>query len=66
MVDGKSKTVNLNVKWRGIPPDSMRESGDAEFERSRTKAEAELHRIIDEVTHKGRAEHLTERLAKNI
>ncbi len=65
MVDGKSKTVNLNVKWRGIPPGSIRESGDAEFERSRTKAEVELQRIIDEVTHKGRAEHLTERLIKS-
>jgi len=61
---GKRTEVNLNVKWRGTPPasGSLRDPGDAVFEESRKEAESELANFVEEARHKGRAEHLTERL----
>ena len=40
----KAKVINTGVRWLGTPPHSMRESGDEDFEHSRQKAEAVLHR----------------------
>jgi integrase len=59
---GDRKVVNLNTKWRGTPPTSLRESGDAAFENSREKAEAALKIFTDDARRKGRATHLVERL----
>ena len=61
------KVVNLGVTWKGTPPESgsLRDPGDKDFERSREKAEEALARIVEETRHKGRAEHLTERLIES-
>jgi len=65
--DGTRKVVNLNVKWKGTPPESLRvrDPGDRKFEDSRKKALAELATYADEARRKGRAEHLTERLIES-
>ena len=62
--DGKHREINLNVTWRGTPPASGRwsEPEDVRFDASRKKAEAALAAHVEEARHKGRAEHLTERL----
>lgn len=64
---GKRKVANLNIPVKGTPPTSLslKEMGDAVFERSRTLAEAELQRVSGEIQHKGRADHLTERLIES-
>jgi len=64
-VDGKRFVVNTNVPWKGTAPESLRAMGDVKFERSRTEAEGELQRMVDEAQSKGRADHLTERLIKS-
>jgi integrase len=63
----RKKTVNLGVPWKGTPPESgsLRDPGDAAFERSREDAETELARQVDEARRKGRAEHLTQRLIES-
>jgi len=66
--DGNArKVVNLDMEWKGTPPASGRvgDPGDPVFERSREKAEEALARIVEEARHKGRAEHLTERLIES-
>lgn len=64
---GKVRIVTLTTMWKGTPPASGRvgDAGDAEFEASRERAEAELARFVDESKQKGRAESLTERLIKS-
>ncbi|MGB4620217.1 MAG: hypothetical protein WBJ08_00340, partial [Kiritimatiellia bacterium] len=64
---GKRRVVNLNVKWAGSPPESgsLRDAGDAKFERSRERAEQALAAFVEESRHKGRAETLTERLIES-
>jgi len=66
-MDGKQRELNLNIRWRGIPPasGSLREPGDERFEASRKEAEKALAAHIEEERHKGRAEHLTERLIES-
>ena len=66
-MDGKHREVNLNVKWRGVPPESgsLRQPGGARFEASRKEAEKALAQHVEEARHKGRAEHLTERLIES-
>lgn len=61
---GERKVINLGVRWTGTPPISGRvaDKGDEVFERSRERAEAKLSEFVSETKHKGRAEHLTERL----
>lgn len=61
------KVVNLSVMWKGTPPasGSLRDPGDKDFEQSREKAEESLARHVEELRHKGRAEHLTERLIES-
>ena len=63
--DGRRKVVNLNLKWRGTPPESLRLPGDKDFENSREKAEDALARFVEDARHKGRAEHLVERLIES-
>ena len=65
--DGTRKVVNLNVKWKGTPPESLRvgDPGDRKFEDSRKKALTALAGYADEARRKGRAEHLTERLIES-
>jgi integrase len=63
--NGKSKVVNLGVKWDGTPPDSMCAQGDDIFEILRKKAEEKLERQAEESKRKGKADHLTERLIES-
>lgn len=46
-------------------PGSLRETGDAIFEASRARAQKELETFQTEARHKGRADHLTERLIQS-
>ena len=65
--NGTRRVVNLNVNWSGTPPagGSLRDVGDAAFERSRERATAALASFVDESKRKGRADHLTERLIES-
>lgn len=66
--DSNGVRVALNLgKWRGTPPAKLlgtgdADTGDAAFERSREEAERKLAGFIEEAKHKGRTEHLMERL----
>jgi len=64
---GKRKVVNLNVPILGCPPASMSllEKGDADFEKSREDAKEKLKEHVETAGHKGRADHLTERLIES-
>jgi len=66
-IDGKRVVINLAVPVRGTPPasGSLRDTGDTRFEASRRDAEAALKSYIEDARHKGRAEHLTERLIES-
>ena len=61
--NGKRRVVSLTepLPTRHFPG-SLRETGDAIFEASRARAEKELETFQTEERHKGRADHLTERL----
>ncbi len=59
---GKSRVVNLNVKWRGVPPTNLRLKGDDLFEASREEAKDKFDDVQVEAGRKGRSQHLTERL----
>ena len=63
----RQREFNLNIKWRGTPPASGKWSdpGDARFEASRKRAEDALAAYVEEARHKGRVEHLTERLIES-
>jgi integrase len=63
----KHREINTNVRWRGTPPESGKGSdpGDADFDASRREAQAALTAYVEEAQHKGRAEHLTERLIQS-
>jgi len=60
--DGKRKVVNLHVRWKGKPVESLRKRGDELFEETRKKAKEELDKLQIYWREKGRAEHLTARL----
>ena len=60
--DGKRKVVNLHVRWRGKPVESLRDKGGDLFEETRKKAREELEKLQIHWREKGRAEHLTARL----
>lgn len=64
---GKRKVVNLNVPIQGTPPTSrsLRSKGDDAFEASREEAKKELDDHVKKAGHKGRSEHLTERLIES-
>ena len=60
--NGKIHVVSLGVAIDGNEPSSLRDKGDAKFEISRTKAEAELKKHQVESMEKGQAQNLTRRL----
>jgi len=64
---GNRREINLNLRWKGTPPESgsLREMGDTRFESSRKEAEKALEMYVNEARHKGRAEHLTELLIES-
>lgn len=63
-IQGKRHTVNLGIKIKGTPPNSLslRDEGDHAFERSRSTAQAKLDQMIDEARHKQNSAHLVERI----
>lgn len=63
-VSGKRYCQNLGVRIAGTPPNSMslKEEGDAAFERSRAAAQATLERIVEEARDKRNAAGLVEKL----
>ncbi len=61
-VDGVRTVRNLGVKVEGKVPETLRQTGDAKFERSRRKALGELAKAQDATKSKGAAQHLVERL----
>ncbi len=63
-VNGRRLTINLGVKVAGQPPKSLslRDTGNAAFERSRTLAQAKLEEIIGEARRTQGAVHLAERI----
>lgn len=63
----KRRVVNLGLKWKGTPPEGLLLSGEGDtlFEASRAKAEAKLAEIVEQVSRKGRAEHLMERVIES-
>ena len=67
MEAGHRRVINLAVPIQGTPPvsGSLRDPGDARFERSREDAEKALAAFVEEAARKGRAEHLTERLIES-
>ncbi|MEI6149351.1 MAG: tyrosine-type recombinase/integrase [bacterium] len=65
--DGRRKVVNLDVKIQGVPPASLAvgDLGNKDFEASRKEATKALVEYVEAAQHKGRAEHLTERLIES-
>ena len=61
-VDGVRTVRNLGVKVEGDIPQTLRQTGDAKFERSRRKALGELAKAQDSTKSKGAAQHLVKRL----
>lgn len=58
-VNGKTKTVSLNVEIKGAIPETLREIGDPFFERSRAQAQVKLDELIREArSHKAAEKHL--------
>jgi integrase len=57
-VNGKDYTRNLGVKIEGRIPASLRNLGDARFERSRAQAQAALDKFSEELRRKSTAEEL--------
>jgi len=62
---GKRVCVPLKTKIGDTPPASLRDTGTPAFEASRAAALAELEALKEEARHKGRADHLTERLIES-
>jgi len=58
-VNGKTKSVSLNVEVKGRVPATLREIGDPFFERSRAQAQVKLDEMIREArSHKAAEKHL--------
>lgn len=57
-VNGRTYTRKLGVKIEGKIPTSLRDLGDARFERSRAKAQATLDKFTEELRRKSSAEEL--------
>ena len=64
-INGKRIVENLNVPVKGTPPKSLRDAGNAEFEKSRADALVELKGLKIKHSTKGRADHLLERLIES-
>ena len=58
-IGGKSMLINLRVKVEGRRPDSITQTGDGEFERSRGKAMAAHDRQLADLKAKHNIEELT-------
>lgn len=65
MEAGTWKEIPLATPMAGKMPRSLKERGDAEFERSRLLAEQEFKAFDDERKTKGAAEHLTAKLIQS-
>lgn len=63
-INGKRHRPNLGIKILGTPPASLslKEEGDAAFERSRAAAQAKLDRIVEEAQTKRDSARLVEKL----
>ena len=63
-INGKRFYLNLGIKWAGTPPESrsLRDDGDALFERSRATALAKLESIVEEAKSKRNSANLVEQL----
>jgi hypothetical protein len=62
--NGRRKTVNLGVKIEGRRPDSLTQTGDDEFERSRGSAQAEYARRQKEFEEDRTGERALKKLAE--
>ena len=62
--NGRRHYANLDVKLAGTPPASLslKEEGDAAFERSRATAQAKLDAVLTEIHSKQNAGRLVEKL----
>lgn len=63
--NGKRVCVPLKTRIGDTPPVSLRDTGSPAFEASRATALAELESLKTEARHKGRVDHLTERLIES-
>ena len=59
-VDGKDVVKNLGVEIRGQVPDSLRETGDTAFERSRAQAQAALEQFQAGLRKRSTSEELVQ------
>ncbi len=59
-VNGADVVKNLGVQIKGVPPRTLREQGDAAFERSRTKAQVALEKLQYDLKAKSTAEELVQ------
>lgn len=63
--NGVTRVQSTKVKWRGTPPESMRDAGDAAFEASRTVAEGVAGTIRAEAATKGRDTQMEARILEH-
>lgn len=63
-INGRRQYLNLDVKVAGTPPASLslKDDGDALFERSRATAQAKLESIVEEARSQRSSERLVEKL----
>jgi hypothetical protein len=59
-VDGRQLCRNLGVEIKGTPPASLRDLGDAAFERSRAKAQAVLEHLQADLKKRSTSEELVQ------
>jgi len=59
-VSGADVVKNLGVQIKGVPPRTLKEHGDAVFERSRAKAQAALEKLQLDLKSKSTAEELVQ------
>lgn len=63
-INGRPICQNLNVRIEGRIPRSLREEGDAAFERSRARAQVALERLEAELRGKANAEEIYQKILK--
>src|SRR5580658_5735363 len=63
-INGRRQYLNLDVKVAGTPPASLslKNDGDALFERSRATAQAKLESVVEEARSQRSSERLVEKL----
>lgn len=61
-INGKQVVKNLGVEIKGVIPGSLRETGDAAFERSRERAQVELERLQSESKRKATSVEIVQTL----